>query len=454
MSKGADWYRNLPDPTFWGTQADRWLRLQQREAAVLARLGSQPVTWQHVEVRDAVGNSAWFAVSADALMIDGLRVATTHRTAELIARTLCCHLLTPRLADALHAQATAVIGPRIQSPCTASNAAVIRHSEACDVALTGKHGLVSGTGKHWVNCAGMHKNKTRGYNYGWHAKGAPHRAATPEGGRLWQPLASAHTLDHVDYSQTLRVMHGRCTVNGQEMLTRDVVASPLLWRLLSHEGPLELGHPGVDGPAGEEPGPMPEAPPKQWWTDGPHAANYYPETQRRGFDLIVIHSSEAAEKPYTAEALAAWAAGKSGPAPEASWHWAVDCDSAVRCCPESLVAWHANGANRWAIGIEHAGYARQSREDWLDAYSEPMLRLSARVVRELLVPRYSVPVRRVPIDALRLACQRVRAGAPYPDEARGLCAHSDLVRAGWGGNHGDPGAGFPWDWYLAECSRG
>ena len=37
---------------------------------------------------------------------------------------------------------------------------------------------------------------------------------------------------------------------------------------------------------------------------------------------------------------------------------------------KGIPVFHAPGANHNGIGLEHAGYARQSAEDWADAFSE------------------------------------------------------------------------------------
>lgn len=159
-----------------------------------------------------------------------------------------------------------------------------------------------------------------------------------------------------------------------------------------------------------------------------------PPTKKR---WVVIHAMEYPEKPDSAEWCARYFAGKEGPAPRASAHACVDSDSIVQCVAWDQVAWHAPGANQWGIGIEHAGYARQTLADWQDAYSLQMLDLSAWLVAQLCV-RFRIPVEfAVGAD--------LRAGEP------GITTHAEVTLA-WPdkGTHTDPGRAFPMGDYLRQ----
>lgn len=162
--------------------------------------------------------------------------------------------------------------------------------------------------------------------------------------------------------------------------------------------------------------------------------------------LIVIHTMEWGETVKTAENCASFftnplgknKAGETVPV-VASAHYCVDVDSVVQCVRESDVAWHTPGfiqgkeINRFAIGVEHAGYAKQTPNEWADDYSTAMLRLSAQLVGGLC-KRYGIPVR-------RLSKEQLLTG-----EA-GIVGHLDCTNA-CGGSHWDPGPNFPWDSYL------
>jgi hypothetical protein len=170
-------------------------------------------------------------------------------------------------------------------------------------------------------------------------------------------------------------------------------------------------------------------------------ARNYTRVGGRDINLIVVHDMEAPERLNTAENVAAWFAGST--APRASAHYNIDADSIVQSVRDMDVAWHAPGANHNGIGLEHAGYARQSRAEWLDDYGLRMLRLSARLTAELCA-KYEIPVRRVTYDGLR-------AGV------RGITGHHDVSLAFVRSSHWDPGPDFPWDFYLemvkAELSK-
>jgi hypothetical protein len=149
--------------------------------------------------------------------------------------------------------------------------------------------------------------------------------------------------------------------------------------------------------------------------------------------LIVLHCMEYPETATTAEWCAAFFAGPSSPA--ASAHYAVDADSIVCMVKPDRIAWHAPGANRHGIGIEHGGYARQTRMQWLDDYSLSMLHLSANLTAWLCVQN-KIPARFVAADQLT-------RGMP------GITTHWECTKAFGKSDHIDPGPHFPIQDYLA-----
>lgn len=162
------------------------------------------------------------------------------------------------------------------------------------------------------------------------------------------------------------------------------------------------------------------------------AANWSRQIGPQRKRWLVLHSMETAEKGDSAELVARYFARATT---RASAHYCIDNDSIVQCVPPELVAWHAPGANMLGIGLEHAGYARQTPAQWSDSYSDAMLDLSARVAAEL-VHHFAIPVEFVGHSGLRA-------------HRAGITLHSEVTKA-WPdrGSHTDPGAGFPLNRYL------
>jgi N-acetyl-anhydromuramyl-L-alanine amidase AmpD len=153
----------------------------------------------------------------------------------------------------------------------------------------------------------------------------------------------------------------------------------------------------------------------------------------RTIDTIVIHTIEIVEVENAAERCARWFAS---PRSEVSAHYCVDADSVIQCVREEDVAWHARGGNRSSIGVELAGTAKQTTEEWADAYSAAVLVRAAELVAEVAL-RHDVPVRRIgPVGLQR--------------GARGITGHADVSQAFRKSDHWDPGPGFPWARFLAD----
>ena len=219
--------------------------------------------------------------------------------------------------------------------------------------------------------------------------------------------------DGVFGARTEAAVEGFQRRNG---LAADRVVGPATWHALS----------GQTLPRPAEP-PAIEAPPAFI-----QARNYYAGRKSRILH-VVIHTMEAAKSLVTAENVAKWFAGPN--APMASCHYCIDADSVVQCVREEDTAFHAKQANATGIGLEHAGYAKQSSADWGDAYNSAMLSRSARLAARIC-KRHAIPV-------VHLTAAELVAGMP------GFVGHNDCTRAfKVAGGHGDPGPSFPWARYL------
>jgi N-acetyl-anhydromuramyl-L-alanine amidase AmpD len=161
-------------------------------------------------------------------------------------------------------------------------------------------------------------------------------------------------------------------------------------------------------------------------------ARNYTKGRSNNIDVIVIHTMEAPEKPNTAEAVANWFAGPT--APQASAHYCIDSNSVVQSVHDGDVAWHAPGCNHDGLGLEHAGRAAQTKDDWNDDYSQRMLELSAQLVAEKCQEHH------IPVVWLQAA--DLKAGK------RGITGHKQVSDAFKRSDHHDPGTAFPVQAYL------
>lgn len=164
----------------------------------------------------------------------------------------------------------------------------------------------------------------------------------------------------------------------------------------------------------------------RYFTKGPRTE---PITQ------IVIHTMESQEKPDTAERVAKWFAGPTSP--KSSIHWCVDNNSEVQCLLDRDIAWHAGNytVNARSLGIELAGTAKQTGEQWHDKYSQAELKRAAKIVAAWC-HKYDIPVRHL-------------SEAQVKKNIKGICGHIDITRAmDVAGGHTDPGENFPWIDFL------
>jgi peptidoglycan hydrolase-like protein with peptidoglycan-binding domain len=542
---GREFIKSLPD-----------LPCDERGEKILQAIkdgNMSPIGWEPIKTKFD-GHEGVIYVSNDALMVgdeDPVRFTVTHIYAQKIVDYLGGVLPTAKISDEIYAQSVVKLPPCTQPADPTERKkygysvhmddvdAVIRHHDDVSASLKGRYGLVAPVGKDWSATNKIAGRPDLAANYGLHDPRAPYQAATPAGGKVWQPgPGTKHNPQHDDYSQVLRIVKRAMIIDAREMDIEVVARDPELWGLVSSEGVMKsMRHPAVtsENPTRDEivtepdVSVVPEPKPvftrtlrvgmygtdvaawqcivmvpsdgvfgaqtvnatKSWQTKhrlvadgvvGPRTqaaamdeimpgtlstspgtvlstmvasqpetilAKNYLAVKRDTVHWIVTHSMEAAKKPSTAEAAAKWAAGLSGPAPMASWNWGFDCDSAVISVPEDMIAYHAKKANKFGVGYEHAGYARQTREEWLDDYSEAMLYLSARTAATVTIPRWNLPEDNF-VDAAglkRAYSEFIDRGLPVPNELRGFTTHLEVTK-GLGGTHTDPGPGFPWDVYL------
>jgi hypothetical protein len=159
-------------------------------------------------------------------------------------------------------------------------------------------------------------------------------------------------------------------------------------------------------------------------------ARWFQVANRKKIDWITIHDMEAPETATTAENTARMFATTSR---KASCHYNVDCNSVVRSVLDKDIAYHAP-PNTPSIGIEHAGFASQRLDQWLDDYSRAELIISAELTAALCA-KWNVPRQFVNAEGLK-------AGA------RGITTHWEVSKAFHQTDHTDPGPNFPMAQYL------
>jgi hypothetical protein len=410
-------FDNLPGPA------------RERQILEAVKACGHEHSWSPV-THAARGHHATLYVSTDALKIEGVRVATTADTAQRVADLLGASLQTTLVSDLSWEQAAVRVPPQLQNPDVHMSdwSRVVQHSQAIDKLVAVRAGLTRNVGKSWVLSDRL-KTASAAANYGWYAAAAPYTSWS--GRRMWQTLGTRHNTQHVDYSQTLVFLRNTLEVDGVERSLFEVMRDSELSWLVNDTGVMTVTRmPGIPSPYAAAPGPprdfgLPPIAFKQ--------AAHYTKGRPGAVDLVVIHDAECAETAKAAENVMAWMAGPQ--APQASTHYTVDSDSITQSVRDEDTAWHAPGVNPRAIGVEHAGLARQTAEEWLDSYSDAMLRLSARLVASLC-SRHHIPPRFV--DAAGL-----RAGW------RGITTHAEVTKAySTKGGHWDPGPTFPLSWYL------
>lgn len=148
-------------------------------------------------------------------------------------------------------------------------------------------------------------------------------------------------------------------------------------------------------------------------------------------DRIVIHDEEYRESVHSAEDIGRMFQSTTT---KKSAHFGVDADGVTQYVQLKDVAYHAP-PNRFSIGIEHDGFSKQTREEWLDPQlGLKTLTISAALTRELCA-HFDVPI-------VWLSVQDLLAGK------RGITSHNNVSIAWKQSTHTDPGPQFPVDTYL------
>jgi len=146
--------------------------------------------------------------------------------------------------------------------------------------------------------------------------------------------------------------------------------------------------------------------------------------------VIVLHSTEGG----SAAGAASWFQNEAS---GGSTQLVAGEDGLYRSVDDLRIPWGAQGANSDGLHIELAGYAKWSRDQWLE--KKRTLENAASAIGKWS-RQYGIPLRY--IEGAELA----------DDRTRGVTTHVAVTKAYKKGDHWDPGPGFPLD-YLLERAR-
>lgn len=157
-----------------------------------------------------------------------------------------------------------------------------------------------------------------------------------------------------------------------------------------------------------------------------HAAHTSGTRPLREIDLIVVHSTEGG----TARSVAMYFKGKDS---GGSAHLVVDDNSCYRCLSDAEIPWGAPGANYHGFHIEQCGYAKWTTVLWSNTHRKTLMRSAYKAAYHCR--KYGIAVR-------FLSAANLKAGS-----RNGITTHNECSVA-FGGNHHDPGTGWPRVLYM------
>ena len=209
--------------------------------------GNFEASWVPLEY-DIAGKKVKLDVMSDALKIGGVRVNVTATLQQQLADVFDASLLTAQIADLMYANATHRLAPSPQ-PISSSAQSMLAHSQRVDKLLgVYSGGIVSPVGKHWILDKKLEYARGKACNYGWHFTGASFNGITGfpaatlycgKGAKVIQPNATAHDLQHTDYSQICQLVSQQCWIDGVEHKFSDLIKDPALCQFVTANGPLK-----------------------------------------------------------------------------------------------------------------------------------------------------------------------------------------------------------------------
>jgi len=193
----------------------------------------QPVTFRGTDARGA-DTEIVVCVTPDYLALgsdrDYVRVPLGLPAAASIASRFDMTLPTPRMVDAIYAQASVRLSPSPMTPGPqmSSTDYFLRHNATIEGQLRGRGGLVAGQKKDVVMANRMANAPGRVAIYGWHRNS----------GSPIQPVSTVHGASYADYSHGIRLVSKTAYLNGKAVNLDDLLASGRYAWLLNEEGPV------------------------------------------------------------------------------------------------------------------------------------------------------------------------------------------------------------------------
>lgn len=195
----------------------------------------RPVTIRK-KMQDGANTTITLCVMPDYLAVgsnrDYLRVPMGMKTAMSIAKRFGFVLPTPKIVDAIYAQADKHLVPRPMTPGSemTSTEYYSQHNRLVEQQRRTKGiplgSLLAGQKKDLVITNRLRNEPGRVAIYGWQR---------PDGKPI-QPLSTVHAAEYADYSHGVRLVSTTAYVNGKKRSLYDLLADPRLASMLSKEG--------------------------------------------------------------------------------------------------------------------------------------------------------------------------------------------------------------------------
>jgi hypothetical protein len=188
----------------------------------------------HTSIFDSVSGKvihAYYFVAPDYLSIgtddDWARIPLTPMAAQKIADSFHCFLPTRKMVDDIYKQATVKLEPVPMYAFRDSSVTMWQHHLIVEGQRKLHKGLIAGIKKDVVlsGLVSRYSKPDHEAIYGWHKLD----------GKAIQPLYVGHINWWVDYSHGIRLVYENIWVNGKKMKYTEVLADPVLKRLLCDE---------------------------------------------------------------------------------------------------------------------------------------------------------------------------------------------------------------------------